>query len=111
MSYPPSGYIIFSLIDLKFYGGQKLGAGGRGRITKTPFFDKETIKNNYDKNFLQNKTEENGELYAKQRKFCVSLFGKIKKRYYENLIEKSAIDNKLFWKSLKPFLSFRTKFI
>ena len=26
------------------------------------------------------------------------------KRYYKNLNEKSAIDNKLFWKSVKPLL-------
>ena len=74
MSYPPSGYIIFSLIDLKFYGGQKLGAGGRGRITKTSFFGKETIKNNYDKNFLQNKIEENGALCKTKKVLCLSFW-------------------------------------
>ena len=55
--------------------------------------------------FLQNKSEENRKLDAKQRKFCVSLLRKIKKRYYENLNEKSVIDNKLFLKTVNPFLS------
>ena len=44
--------------------------------------------------FLQNWSEENRIHYTKQRK----------KRYYKNLDEKSAIDNKLFWKSVKPLL-------
>ena len=55
--------------------------------------------------FLQNKGEENKIRYTKQRNFCVSLLRKTKKRYYENLNEKSAVDNKLFWKTVKPLLS------
>ena len=53
--------------------------------------------------FLQNRSEENRIRYTKQRNFCVSLLRKTK-RYYENLNEKSVIDNKLFWKSVKPLL-------
>ena len=30
---------------------------------------------------------------------------KTKNRYYENLNEKSVVDNKLFWKTAKPLLS------
>ena len=51
--------------------------------------------------FLQNKCEENKIRYTKQRNFCVSLLRKTKKRYYENLNEKSVVDNKLFWKTVK----------
>ena len=54
--------------------------------------------------FLQNRSEENKIRYTKQRNFSVSLLRKRKKRYYENLNEKSVVDNKLFWKNLKPFL-------
>ena len=46
--------------------------------------------------FLQNRSEENRIRYTKQRNFCVSLLRKTKKRYYENLNEKSVVDNKLF---------------
>ena len=36
----------------------------------------------------------------------MSLFyKKQKKRYYENLNQKSVADNKLFWKTVKPLLS------
>ena len=55
--------------------------------------------------FLQNKSEENKIRYTKQRNFCVSLLRKTKKRYYENLNEKSVVDNKLFWKTVKTLLS------
>ena len=55
--------------------------------------------------FLQNKSEENKIRYTKQRNFCVSLLRKTKKQYYQNLNEKTAADNKLFWKTVKPFLS------
>ena len=55
--------------------------------------------------FLQNRSEENRIRYTKQRNFCVSLLRKTKKRYYENLNEKFVVDNKLFWKTVKPLLS------
>ena len=55
--------------------------------------------------FLQDRTEESRIRYRKQRNFCVSLLRKTKRRYYENLNEKSVTDNKLFWKNVKPFLS------
>ena len=55
--------------------------------------------------FLQNRSEENRIRYTKQRNFCVSLLRKTKKRYYENLNEKSVVDNKLFWKTVEPLLS------
>ena len=35
---------------------------------------------------------------------CLS-FKKNRKRYYENLNEKSVVDNKLFWKTVKPLIS------
>ena len=75
-----------------------------------PFFDKELSKGIVTRtklrnNFLQNKSEENRKLYAKQRNFCISLLRKVKKRNYESLYEKSVIDNKLLWKAVSPFLS------
>ena len=75
-----------------------------------PFFEKELPKGTVTRtklrnNFLQNKSEENRKLYAKQRNFCISLLRKIKKRNYESLYEKSVIDNKLLWKAVSPFLS------
>ena len=56
-------------------------------------------------NFLKNRTGENKTLYTKQRNYCVSLLKKSKKKYFANLNEKDIIDNKLFWKTIKPSLS------
>ena len=75
-----------------------------------PFFNKDLSKAIMTRTklrniFLQNKSEENKIRYTKQRNFCVSLLRKTKKQYYQNLNEKSIVDNKLFWKTVKPFLS------
>ena len=55
--------------------------------------------------FLQNRSEENGIHYTKQINFCVSLLRKTRKTYYENLNDKSVVDNKLFWKTIKTLLA------
>ena len=39
--------------------------------------------------------------YAKQRNYCVSLLWESKKRYYENLDEKTIVDNKPFLENNK----------
>ena len=60
-------------------------------------------------NFLRNRTEENKILYNRQRNYCVSLLRKSKRGYYENLNIKNVTDNKLFWKSVKPLLSDKSR--
>ena len=55
--------------------------------------------------FLKNRTDEKKSRYTKQRNYCFSLFIKTKTRYHSNLDEKSVTDNKVFWKTVKPFLS------
>ena len=74
-----------------------------------PFFNKELSKAIMTRTklrniFLQHRAEENRIRYTKQRNFCVCLLRKTKKKYYENLNEKSVVDNKLFWKTVKPLL-------
>ena len=41
----------------------------------------------------------------KQRNYCVSLQRKSKKKYYENFDERNLMNNKLFWKTIKPSFS------
>lgn len=43
--------------------------------------------------------------YRKQRNYCVNLFRKEKWRYFASLNTKNVIDNKKFWKTIKPFFS------
>ena len=80
------------------------------RGNQMSFFNKElskaiTTRTKLPNIFLQIRSEENRKRYTKQRNFCVSLLRKTKKRYYENLNEKFVVDNKLFWKTVKPLLS------
>ena len=60
-----------------------------------------SLKNKLYKNF----THENNRAFKKQRNFCSRLYKKERKKYYENLNVKNITDNKLFWKTVKPFLS------
>ena len=45
------------------------------------------------------------EYVIQNKEIFISLLRKTKKICYENLNEKSAVDNKLFWKTVKPLLS------
>ena len=55
--------------------------------------------------FLKSRSIEDRKAYNKQRNYCASLIRKIKKDYYNNLDYKKIIDNKSFWKYIKPLLS------
>ena len=79
-----------------------------------PFMTKQLFKeimkrSRLRNNFLRNRTEENKILYNRQRNYCVSLLRKSKGGYYENLNIKNVTDNKLFWKSVKPLLSDKSR--
>ena len=55
--------------------------------------------------FLKNRTAENKLAYNRQRNYCVSLTRKSKRDYYNNLDIRNVTENKLFWKTVKPFFS------
>ena len=55
--------------------------------------------------FLKNRTAENKLAYNRQRNYCVSLTRKSKRDYCNNLDNRDVTDNKLFWKTIKPFFS------
>ena len=59
------------------------------------------LKNKFNKN----STEENKILYKKQSNYCVHLFKRQKKSYYNNLDLKIFEDNKKFWQCIKPLFS------
>ena len=80
------------------------------RGNQMPFFTKELSKEIMTRSrlrnkYLKNRNEENRAIYVKQRNYCVSLLRKSKKTYYENLDERNLMDNKLFWKTIKPSFS------
>ena len=55
--------------------------------------------------YLRNSTFENMKIYKKQSNFCNRLYKKERKKFYSELDIKNITDNKLFWKTMKPFLS------
>ena len=55
--------------------------------------------------YLRNSTVENMKIYKKQKNFCSRLYKKERKKFYSELDIKNITDNKLFWKTMKPFLS------
>ena len=80
------------------------------RGNQMPFFTKQRSKEIMTRSrlrnkYLRNRNEENRVLYVKLRNYCVSLLRKSKKKYYENLDERNLMDNKLFWKTIKPSFS------
>ena len=59
--------------------------------------------------FLKTKTQESKMKYNKQRNLCVSITGKAKRSYYENLDLKDITDSKKFWATVKPLFSIKIK--
>ena len=62
-------------------------------------------RSNLRNKYLKSRSEEDKQRFRKQRNLCVSLLRKTKRSYYSNLNEKSVIDNRTFWKTVKPILS------
>ena len=105
-----NGFEIFCDISLETLNKHAPCKKNHVRGNQMTFFNKDLSKAIMTRTklrniFLQNRSEENKIRYKKQRNFCVSLLKETKKRYYENLNEKSVVNNKLFWKNIKPFLS------
>ena len=84
------------------------------RGNQMPFMTKDLSKEMMTRSrlrnkYLKDKTEENRLLYTQQRNKCVSLLRKAKINYYGNSNVNEITDNKKFWKTVKPFLSDKSK--
>ena len=55
--------------------------------------------------FLNTKSDIDKKAYNKQRNYVVSLLRNQKKNFYSNLDTNVVIDNRTFWKTVKPLLS------
>ena len=58
--------------------------------------------------FLKHRSDESRCLFQKQRNKSVSLLRKAKKEYFSSLNINKVVDNKSFWKIVKPFISNKT---
>ena len=80
------------------------------RANQTPFkkkkLSKEIMARSHLRNkFLKTKTDANRKAYNKQINYCVSLFRREKKCFFNNLDTKKIAGNKRFWQTVKPFFS------
>ena len=89
----------FAPIKKKYAGGNQMPFMTKNLSKK--IMTRSRLRNKY----LKNKTEENRLLYTQQRNKSVSLLRKTKMNYYGNLNEKDITDHKIFWKTVKSFLS------
>ena len=71
------------------------------KILSKAFMTRSRLRNK----FLKNPNDENKDLYKRYRNYCVNLLRREKKKYYNNLDMKLILDNKKFWKTMKPFFS------
>ena len=78
---------------------KKYNRGNNIPFTNKPLAKAHMKRNCLQNRFLKNRSEINRINDIKQRNYCATLFGKIKKQYYANLNEKNAADKK-FWKTV-----------
>ena len=55
--------------------------------------------------FLKDVLDTNRVAYNTQRNYCVSFVRKAKRSYYGNLDDKKIVENKTFWKTIKPYFT------
>ena len=62
-------------------------------------------RSHLEKVYCKNKSGKSFKAYKKQKNFCNRLYKKERKRFFNNLNPSFVTDNKLFWKTIKPFFS------
>ena len=64
------------------------------------------MKRSYLENLhLKKRADHSLRNYTKQKKYCSKLYKKERKNFFNNLNTSFVLDNKLFWKTVKPFFS------
>ena len=75
------------------------------KTLKKAIMKRSRLKNKY----LKENTPENKTNYNQIRNYCVMLVRKSKKDYYSQLDTRDIIDNKKFWKTVKPMFTDKIK--
>ena len=86
------------------------------RANNAPFMNKVLSKSVMTRSrlrnrFLKNPSATNKTNYKRYRNFCVRLFKKEKKMFYNKLNTRDITDNKKFWKTIKPLFSEKHKVV
>ena len=73
-------------------------------ISKT--LRKATMRRSYlEKIYFKKRTDHSLKAYKKQKSYCSRLYEKERKNFFSSLNPSLVKDNKLFWKTVKPFFS------
>ena len=91
-------------LDIHAPRKQKYSRGNHMPFINKALYEEIMTRTRVRNSFLKDGSESNGKKYSKQRNYCVSPLRKSKSDYFGNLNEKNIIDNKTFWKTIKPFL-------
>ena len=111
MSYEDFHKIFMSALDSHAPMKKKTLRGNNAPFM-TKALSKEIMRRSkFKNNFNKNPTEENRNLYKKQRNLCVNLLRNEKRNCYNNLDLKVFEDNKQFWSSVKPLFSDKQKLL
>ena len=57
------------------------------------------------KKVFKKKTDQSLRAYKEQKNYCSRLYKKERKKFFNGLNPSFVTDNKLFWKTVKPFFS------
>ena len=80
------------------------------RANQAPFMNKKLNKEIMTRSrlrnkFLKTKKDIDRMNFNRQRNLCVSLIRKEKKKYFSNIDTRNIVDNKSFWKTVKPLFT------
>ena len=71
---------------------------------------KAIMKRSYLENlYFKKRTPESMKKYQKQKNFCMKLYKKERRKYFESLDPSKIVDNKTFWKNTHPLFSAKRK--
>ena len=102
-------YICIKTLDKFAPRKKKYSRGNNMPFMNTSLCRAHMKRTRLRKCYLKIRSEQNRLSYVKQRNCCVSLLRKTKKDYYANLNVKDIVDNKQFWRTVKPLFSDKTK--
>ena len=109
ISYDIFDAIVLSVLNKHAPVKQKsVGANEGPFMTKAlrkAIMNRTHLRNRYNKD----RTDENKTGFKKQRNLCVKLLREAKREYYKSIDLKSLIDNRKFWKTVKPLFSGKVK--
>ena len=97
--------IFFNVLDKHAPMKWKLLRANHSSYISKPLRKAIMRRSHLEKVYYKNKSEKSFKAYKKQKNFCSRLYKKERKWFFNSLNPSFVTDNKLFWKTIKPFFS------